>query len=142
MLSAPQAIFGPNLFRIFVDELGGAKHVAKFLDVSIRSVQSWLANENPPRAVVLALYWESRYGRSLIESDQINEIRLLYRRVQILQEQYAKAQKIVAGLRHLNTGTANDAFYEELPDLSYEAPNTWGLESPLAGIKQKQANGA
>lgn len=142
MLSAPKTIFGPNIFRIFVNELGGIKRVAKFLDVSERTIGYWLAKDRPPRAAVLAMYWETQYGRSLIESDQITEIRLLYRRVHILQEQYAKAREIVTGLRRLQTDTANEAFFDELQDLSCQFPNTWGLESPLIATDAKQANAA
>lgn len=142
MLSAPKTIFGPNVFRLFLDELGGPKHVAKFLDVSERTVWYWLQRDRPPRAAVLALYWETKYGRSLIESDQITEIRLLYRRVHILQEQYAKAREIVTGLRCLQTDTANEAFFDELQDLSYQLPNTWGLESPSAVTAPQKVNAA
>lgn len=88
------------------------------------------------------MYWETQYGRSLVESDQINEIRLLYRRVHILQEQYAKAREIVTSLRRLQTDTANEAFFDELQDLSCQLPNTWGFDSPLAGTAPQNANAA
>ncbi|MFZ4289004.1 hypothetical protein [Variovorax sp. HJSM1_2] len=114
MISAPRDIFGPNVFRIFVKEFGGAKKVAKFLDVGERTVHRWLSEERVPRMAVLALYWETQYGRSMVHSDQVNEIRLMYRQICILQEQYAKAREIVASVRKLHTGSANEPFVDEL----------------------------
>src|SRR3990167_7375409 len=129
MFHAPKNIYGPNLFRMFVDELGGPKKVCKFLDVTERTVWRWLATENVPRAQVLALYWETKYGRSQIFTDQVNEIRLLYRKVCILQEQYVRAKEIVTGLRRLNAGTANEAIFEELATCHELPPDTYGLST-------------
>lgn len=126
MFSVSSDIYGPNVFEIFVDQLGGPKRVHKFLDVSERTVLRWLSTGRVPRAAVLALYWETKYGRSQIFTDQVNEIRLLYRRVCILQEQYGRAKDIVAGLRRLHTGTANEAIFEELEDWHELPPNTYG----------------
>ena len=49
------------------------------------------------------------------DTDQVNEIRLLYRRVKILEDQYTRAKEIVTGLRRLHAGTANEPVFEELP---------------------------
>ena len=38
----------------------------------------------------------------------VNEIRLIYRQLCIVQEQYAKAKHMVAGLRKLHTGSSNE----------------------------------
>jgi len=132
MIKAPKGIEGIETFRVFVAELGGPKMVAQQLDVSERTVWNWLKREKAPRAAALALYWESRYGRSLIDSDQVNEIRLLYRHICILQEQYARARDIVQGLRRLNTGTANEAYFDELPDLSAAPPDTYSAMQSAA----------
>ncbi|TAM39155.1 MAG: hypothetical protein EPN61_12905 [Burkholderiaceae bacterium] len=116
MFSAPRDIYGPNAFRLFVDELGGIKRVCQFLKVNERTVKRWLSVDRVPRAAVLALYWETKYGRSQIFSEQVEEIRLLYRRVCLLQEQYTRAKDIITGLRKLHTGTANEPFFEELEE--------------------------
>lgn len=111
---------------MFVDELGGPKKVCKYLEIGERTLRRWLATENVPRASVLALYWESKYGRSQIFTDQVNEIRLLYRRVCILQEQYSRSASIINGLRKLHTDTANEAIFEEMV-ACYELPrDTYG----------------
>lgn len=124
MISAPKNVYGPNLFKIFVEELGGPKRVCKMLDVTERSVWRWLAEGTAPKAAVLALYWESQYGRSLIAADHHNEISLLHGRIRLLEDQFARAAQVIAGLKLLHYGTANEPYFDELgeftdrPDLS------------------------
>jgi hypothetical protein len=114
MISAPKDIFGKDVFELFAAELGTVR-VCKILDVRQRTVQRWMSGATPvPKMAVLALFWETHYGRSLIESEMINEIRLLYFRNTLLQEQFIKAKDMVAGLRRLHTGTANEPLFEEL----------------------------
>lgn len=115
MLSVPKDIYGINVFRIMLHEIG-IKRAMKMLDVSERTIWRWLSTEKVPKAAVLALYWESSYGRSLIECEMVNEIRMLYKRLTLLQEQYIRAKDIVAGLRRLHAGTANEPIFEELVD--------------------------
>jgi hypothetical protein len=78
---------------------------------------------------VLALFWESRYGRSLIDTDQVNEIRILYRRIHHLEAQYVKAKEIVTGLRRLHTGTANEAYFDDLIPFETMPLDTYGTTS-------------
>lgn len=129
--NAPDNIYGPELLRLFIDELGGVKRVHKYLGVTERSVNRWLSTGRAPRAAVLALYWESKWGRSQIFSDQVNEIRLLYRQVCILQDQYQKAKDIVTGLRAMHAGSANEPIFEELPNLTYGKAPTFDADAVL-----------
>lgn len=126
---APRDIYGPELLRMFIDELGGPKQVHKYLDVSERTVWHWLSTGRVPRAAVLALFWESRWGRSQIFTEQVNEIRLLYRQVCILQDQYQKAKDIVAGLRAMHAGSANEPLFEELPTFNATPAPTFSAEA-------------
>lgn len=138
---APKNIYGPNLLRMFIDELGGVQRVCKHLGVTERTVNRWLSEGRPPRAAVLALYWESKYGRGHIFSDQVNEIRLLYRQVCVLRDQYQKAKDIVTGLRALHAGSANEPVFEELPELGLNVTASFtiddhGLPTPLPPAPQ------
>jgi len=126
---APSSVSGSNLMRMLIDELGGPKRVCKYLDVTERTVWRWMAGAPVPRASVLALYWESKYGRSQIFTDQVNEIRLLYRQVCILQDQYQKAKDIITGLRAMHAGSANEPLFEELPDLGHQQPPTFDADA-------------
>ena len=118
MISAPSNVRGLTLFEMFVHEIG-KERVCSMLDVHSTTLLRWLRGASPvPRMAVLALYWETQYGKSMIDTDQVNEIRLLYQRIHAHEAQYTKAKDIVAGLRRLHTGTANEPIFEELPDLS------------------------
>jgi len=139
MFSAPKTICGSNLFEIFTDELGGIKKVAKFLDVTEITVKRWIKKGAVPRAAVLALYWESKYGRSQLFTDQVNDIRLLYRHVQILQSQYTRAKDIVAGLRRIQVDTANEPYFDELINVGGCIPNKYGTaETALPSLPHSQ----
>lgn len=121
MFHAPKTIYGPALLRMFVNELGGVKPVAKYLDVTPRTVRRWLSDSAVPRTAVLALFWESKYGRAHIFTDQVNEIQQLHQHLRLAQEQYRRAKDIVTGLRQLHTGSANEPLFDELLEL-YEYP--------------------
>jgi len=128
---APNNIYGPDLLRMFIDELGGVKRVHKYLGVTERSVLRWLETGRAPRAVVLALYWESKWGRSQIFTDQVNEIRMLYQQLCLLREQYQKAKDIVTGLRAMHAGSANEPVFDELPNLGFALNVTFTLGDDL-----------
>lgn len=120
MISAPQNLYGSDVFRKFVEELGGPKIVALFLDVTERTVWRWLAEDSVPKMAVLSLYWETKYGRSVIDTDHNFELSLLYGRIRILENQFAKASRIIAALNLLNCGTANQPFIDERNEFTRE----------------------
>lgn len=125
---APKDVYGPNLLRLFVEELGGVKAVHKHLGVSERTMYHWLSSGRVPRAAVLALFWETQYGRGHIYADQVNEIRQLYTQVCLLREQYQRAKDIITGLRVLHAGAANEPLFEELADWSISRPPRFGTQ--------------
>lgn len=137
---APSNIYGPNLLRIFMDDLGGPKAVHKYLGVSERTVFHWLASGRVPRAAVLALFWESKYGRGQIFTDQVNEIRLLYGRVCLLQEQYQRAKDIITGLRAMHAGSANEPLFEELLDLNSGPTPTFAASTDLPSTAEQPSS--
>lgn len=130
---APKSVYGIDCFRMFMDEVcGSVEATSKYLDVHESTVRRWLREETPvPRAVVLALFWESKWGRSQIFTDQVNEIRLLYQQVRILQDQYQKAKDIITGLRAMHAGSANEPLFEELPDLGHRQAPSFDADAAL-----------
>ena len=123
---APKDVYGPNLLSLFVKELGGIKTVHKYLGVSERTVYQWLSSGRVPRAAVLALFWETQWGRGHIYTDQVNEIRLLYAQLNLMQRQYRRATQIITGLRALHAGSANEPLFEELRDWPIPRTPTFG----------------
>lgn len=132
MLKVSDDIQGPNLFNILFHEVDPAR-ANQLLDVNDVTLRRWRnGTAHVPRMAVLALFWESKYGRSLIDTDQVNEIRILYRRIHLLEAQYAKAKEIVAGLRKLHTGTANEAYFDDLMAMEKLPLNTYSaMRQPL-----------
>lgn len=129
--SAPKSIYGGNLFAIFMAECGGIAKVAAFLQVSERTIKNWVAKDKAPRAAVLALYWETNYGRSQLFTSQVNEIRLMSHRIGILEKQYIRAKDIIRGLRQIQGDTANEAFFDELPSMGGYPASRYGLSAPV-----------
>lgn len=83
-------------WQTIVDDLGDPppKRIAKFLGVGERTVWRWKAEGAAPRAACLALFWLTRWGRSEVNADAVNDARHysslaihLERRVRQLTEQ-------------------------------------------------------
>lgn len=141
MIGATDDIWGVNLFNIFVDELG-KERALQLLGVPESMLKRWRMEKSPvPRMAVLALFWETNYGRSMVNTSQVNEIRLLYRRVHHYHAQFVKAKDIVAGLRRLHSGTANEPYFEEMLDVggfAFQSLNKWGeFEAHDAPAKER-----
>lgn len=56
------------------------KDIAKYLGVTERAVRNWKNAGEAPRAVTLALYWHTHYGRAFITQEAYREIADFYRR--------------------------------------------------------------
>lgn len=123
MISAPPNIYGIDVFNIFLHEVT-VKRAAKILDVTERTIWRWKSEGKVPKAAVLALYWESQYGRSLIDTDHHNETVLLRSRIRILEEQFVRAKDIITGMKLLNYGTANQPFFDEEGEFNVLNPTT------------------
>lgn len=47
--------------------------IAKHLGLSLRTIDRYAAAEQAPRAAMLALFWETRWGISMIETTAAND---------------------------------------------------------------------
>lgn len=116
-----------HFFDMFWDELG-PKCIQRILGVSERTVRDWkIGRRKVSNATVMALCWETSYGRALMENQMVSEIQWLYRQNQTLIDQFLKAKDIVDGICKLHAGTANEAVYEQLA-VSYKEqdfPSKW-----------------
>jgi uncharacterized protein YjcR len=63
--------------QTMLDDLGGrnVEQLAKHLGVSTRTVKRWRARGGAPRAVMLALFWETTWGRSVVNCQAENAAR-------------------------------------------------------------------
>jgi hypothetical protein len=76
-----------------LDDLGGrnVEQLAKHLGVSTRTIKRWRSRGHAPRAVLLALFWETTWGRSAVNCQAENAARTY--------AGYARCLSEAAGLR-------------------------------------------
>lgn len=106
---APRVI--PPLSTILAD-IGSptACDLAALLDVHPRTVQRWLADDAAPRAVLLALFWMTRWGRSQLDAQAHNDAQHAARLARLAQLDVDRLRKQNAHLLRVGDfGAANDA---------------------------------
>lgn len=108
MFLAPTAAHVPP-FSFLVDDLPATPaQVARHLGVSVRTMQRWLAANQAPRAVMLALFFESRWGRSAVNVHAENGARVAYGLAGSLERENAMLRARIARLELLGDyGAAN-----------------------------------
>ncbi len=107
MFRAPRQL--PPLEALLAD-IGqpDADAVAKALDVSPRTFYHWKAQGHAPRPATLALFWESTWGRSVVNAESVNGERWARGLADALQRENATLRARVAYLEGLNAhGAAN-----------------------------------
>jgi hypothetical protein len=130
MISAPRNMYGVDMFRLFYKELG-MKRVCKILDVNEQTVSRWLREVvQVPKMAVLALYWESMYGRSLIDTDHFNELQMVYGQIRSLEDEVRKQQAVIEGLRQLQYGTANEPYFQKLRNVHAYSTGSYEFALP------------
>lgn len=85
-----------------------AELVAAVLGVSVRTVYNWMAAGEAPRPAALALFWETSWGRSVVEAQAVNGERWARGQVQALERERATLQARIAYLERVGDfGAAN-----------------------------------
>lgn len=72
--------------------------LAALLDVHERTVYTWLAKDDAPRPVKLALFYETQWGRDLVNCAAVNDARMLATEVSILRAENDRLKGRVAYL--------------------------------------------
>lgn len=111
-----QAGLPPFLFMLH-DYPWGADHLARHLGISSRTMARYVATQQAPRAVMLAMYWESRWGRSAADAEagtaaQVHrqhaqslerENAALKRRIEVLEAELVRSDPVAANLPYFKT---------------------------------------
>lgn len=107
---APKGLRGADLRSLLTDLVATPAQVAKFLDVTERSVWRWLADDSAPRAALYALWHETPHGRHVTALDVGNELVIVRGLAQGFEQQTTKqAAQLCRVLAISTTGAANDA---------------------------------
>lgn len=107
MFLAPKTL--PS-FAAIVEDLRLVKPqvLAKHLDVSERSIFNWKAQNNAPRTVQLALFWETCWGHSTLNCDLDNTVSRFKQLANALQNDNNTLRARIAYLERVSDfGTAN-----------------------------------
>lgn len=106
---APKGLRGSDLRGLLADLSATPAQVAKFLDVTERSVWRWMADESAPRAVLCALWHETPRGRHVTALDVGNELVIVRGLAKSIGAQAdAVHAKLCRVLAISSTGAAND----------------------------------
>lgn len=77
------------------------REIARYLDVTERTVYAWKAADLAPKAAQLALFWESSYGLSALDAELFNQVAVyrnlsesLNHEAQMLRVRIARLEKI------------------------------------------------
>lgn len=72
MFRAPTQAGLPPLRLMTADIPTSPDRIARHLDISPRTFARYLTAEQAPRAIMLALFWETRWGRSAADCEAAN----------------------------------------------------------------------
>lgn len=99
----------PPLSMMIDDLLGdrSPESVGRFLGVSGLTVRRWLKADQAPRAALLALFWETRWGRSALDAQAENLVRSHIGLNNALKNENAALRRRIARLEALSHGAAN-----------------------------------
>jgi predicted DNA-binding transcriptional regulator AlpA len=99
-------------WQAIMEDLGHppASRVARVLGMSERSVYRFNSDGDAPRVASLALFWLTRWGRSLVHAQATNDAIQACGYVAALRQDVARLEARVLHLVSLaNSGAANDA---------------------------------
>lgn len=86
LFKAPRSAQLPHL-ETMLNALGNDELVAKFLGVTVRTIQKYRKEGQAPRPVMLALFWETPWGVSQLECEATNQARMAYTKARILERE-------------------------------------------------------
>lgn len=100
MFRAPTGAGLPSFDLMLQDLPATPAQLARHLDINPRTLQRYQATGDAPRPVLLAMFWETRWGRSAADTEAANFAALHFRRAEIAERQVRTLQRQVATLEH------------------------------------------
>ena len=94
-------------FSVILNNLIGPKTpdaIGRHLGVSASTARRWLAADQAPRAAILALFWETRWGQSIVDCEAVNQARMQEGLNRALKNENATLRARIARLEALGKG--------------------------------------
>lgn len=98
MFRAPSQAGLPPFSVLLADLPAHPAQVARHLGLSPACLARYAAQEQAPRPVMLAMFWESRWGRSAADVDASNTAAAQFQRAEALARENAALRRYVARL--------------------------------------------
>ena len=115
MFRAPSQAGLPPFPHLLADMPARPDQIAQHLGLSAATLNRYKTAEQAPRAVMLALFWESRWGRSAADTEAVNWAAHSHRRAQWLERENAALRRQILTLEtQLSQGSgfaANSPFF-------------------------------
>jgi len=93
MFRAPSQAGLPDLATLLADLPASPQQIAHHLGVSLATLERYRRANEAPRAVMLALFWESRWGRSAADCEAAQYGSLMYQYGQALKNENAALRR-------------------------------------------------
>jgi hypothetical protein len=123
------------IWPLLLDDLGNppSARVAKVLGVSLRTVRRWNKAQRAPRVACLALFWLTRWGRSQIDAQAVNDCMVAVSYATGLESQVRALQTELAHVLAIGEfGAANDPAEIPPPRLGQCPLTFWAPDPPRA----------
>lgn len=111
MLRAPRHL--PSLEMLLADVRVPRKDLARHLGVNERTIRAWVAAGTAPRPVLLALYWETRWGQDNAIADAHNTIQVHRRHAESLARELQRVSMQNMRLAGLVDDSANSPLFNQ-----------------------------
>ena len=112
MFRSPSLAGLPSFSVMLSDLSANHDQIARHLGLSLKTLNRYIKAEQAPRAVMLAVFWETRWGRSVADTEAANYGAIYFRQAKGLERLNAKLLKQIEVLE------------QELTNGSYGAANT------------------
>lgn len=113
MFRGPSKAGLPPFSLMLKDLPATQQEIARHLDLTERTVSTYLKHESAPRAVQLAVFWETRWGRSAADCEAANWGAVYYRKAMALERENERLRAQLATMEDLrNDGAANTPYFQ------------------------------
>jgi len=112
-MRAPSQI--PPLWLMLEEIPFSYKQIAAYLGVSVRTLERYRNTGHAPKSVQMALFWETKWGRSFANADAMNEAMYMRSVAQSLTDQLDQSRKQIELLERTIAQTsyaANSPIYK------------------------------